>query len=927
MQVPAGEQQKFRFGPFTVDLLSRELWNGSQKVPLQEKPFQLLVILLENPGKLVTRDELREKLWPADTFVDFDHSINTAINKVRETLGDSSENPKFVQTLPRRGYRFLASVEELPADPARPSPLIPMSPSVLAPPAPAPPLTIGECVPGVLLGHYQVLEKVGRGGVGEVFRARDQHLGREVAVKVLLPGTLVDDHSRSRFHKEAIALSRLNHPNIATIHDFDTQHSLDFLVMEFIHGVTLAARLSQGPLPEKEVLTLGAQLAEGLAAAHDKGVEHRDLKPGNLRVTTEGKLKILDFGMAKLRTPVTDSAETESLTETGLIQGTPPYMAPEQWLHLEMDPRTDIHAAGAVLYEMATGQAPFSTADRSKLVGAILYSAPQQPSSINSRISPELDRIITKCLEKEPEDRYQSAKELAIDLQRLLREKYSPHPPARAESRQWSGFAHRRVVIGVGIALAAILVAALARVLWLGSPTASGLASIAVLPFTDLSPGHDHEYFSDGLAEEILNNLTKIPNLKVAARSSAFQFRGANNDARAIGQKLSVQNLLEGSVQTVGTRVRISVHLTQADAGLNLWSDTYDRDLKDIFAIEDDIAAAVSAALQPRLLGHATPPVVPTRTTTPETYQAFLQARYFDRKSDAESEKKAFSFVNRAIELDASYAPAYAQRAIMTAEAAGMGRLDLSTAMQDSRRDAEKAIVLDPNLAAAYLALSEPQAMAQWDWQGAERSVAKARELAPGDADVLAQAGFLAMARGHLEEATRLMSEGIARDPLQPVRYLYLAQALRDLGHYDAAHTNLEKALELSPALVWAHETRGEVYLAQGRFQDALAEIEKEPEGPWRDFGEALVHHALGRYKDSETALAHLIATDQNDAAWQIAQVYAYRGELDQAFAWLDRSCRQHDFGVGHLQADWIMKSVRSDSRYQQLRLRLNLAE
>ena len=933
MHVPAREQQGIRFGPFTVDLLSRELWKGNQKVPLQEKPFQLLVILLDNPGKLVTREELRQKLWPADTFVDFDHSINTAINKIRETLGDSSDSPRFLETLPRRGYRFIAPVEDIPSERSHLSLVAqrPSSPSRQQEQSFSP-LTMGECIPGVLLGHYQVLEKIGTGGIGEVFRARDQHLDREVAIKVLRPGTLADEHTRKHFHKEALALSRLNHSNIATIHDFDSQQGLDFIVMEYIRGVSLTAKVAKGALPEDEILSLGAQLAEGLAAAHECGVVHRDLKPGNLLLTTDGRLKILDFGMAKLRLPLTDSAETESVTQTREIYGTPPYMAPEQLVGGEMDARTDIHAAGAVLYEMATGLLPFGKAESSKLVAAILHSAPQSPAALNPRISPELGNIIRKCLEKEPENRYQSAKELAIDLHRLLREKHS----LNLSSHQQPSDRHTSVLrwtLVASIVSVLVVSAVIFTVVWyrnsrIHRPADTSLPSIAVLPFADLSPGHDHEYFSDGLAEEILNNLTKIPNLKVAARTSAFQFRGANKDTQAIGLKLNVTNLLEGSVQTADGRVRITVHLTKADLGLSLWSETYDRELKDIFAVEDDIAAAVSAALQPKLLGHTTSQArAPSRTTSPDAYQAFLQARYFDRRSDAESERRAFAFVNRAIQLDASYAPAYAQRAIMTAEAAGMGRLDLSAAMQDSRRDAERAIALDPNLAAAYLALSETQAMAQWDWQGAERSVERARELAPGDADVLGQSGFLAMCRGHLQEATALMSQGIALDPLQPVRYLYLAQALRDFGRYDAAHAALEKSLELSPTLVWAHETRGELHLAQGRFQDALTEMEKEPNGPFRDFGEALAYHALGRYKDSETALARLIAADQNDAAWQIAQVYTYRGEPDQAFAWLDRSCRQHDFGVGHLQADWIMKNLRSDPRYQQFRIRLNLTD
>jgi len=275
-----------------------------------------------------------------------------------------------------------------------------------------------DTVVGQTLGHYRIVEKIGAGGMGEVYRARDEHLARDVAIKVLPPGTLIDESARKRFHKEALILSQLNHPNVATIHDFDTQQGVDFLVMEYIPGITLSEKVAAGSLPEKEILRLGVQLAEGLAAAHEHKVVHRDLKPGNLRVTSDGRLKILDFGLAKLRLPVTASATTESVSETQAMAGTLPYMAPEQLLGVEIDARTDIHAAGSALYEMATGRRPFGEVERSQLIGAILRQAPEPPRQLNPQVSAELERIIGKCLEKEMENRYQSAKELAVDLRR-----------------------------------------------------------------------------------------------------------------------------------------------------------------------------------------------------------------------------------------------------------------------------------------------------------------------------------------------------------------------------------------------------------------------------------------------------------------------------------------------------------------------------
>jgi len=291
---------------------------------------------------------------------------------------------------------------------------------------------------GQAISHYRIIEKIGAGGMGEVYRARDEHLDRDVAIKVLPPGTLGDESARKRFHKEALALSKLNHPNIATIHDFDTEQGVDFLVMEYIPGITLSDRLANRPLPEKEIINLGTQLAEGLSAAHERGVVHRDLKPGNLRLTDDGRLKILDFGLAKLRLPVTPSAATESMSETQGVAGTLLYMAPEQILGGEIDARTDIHAAGEVLYEMATGQQPFAQVERSQLIGAVLHKSPRPPTTLNPKLSPELQRTIGKCLEKEPENRYQSAKELAVDLRRLQTSALSAMSPAWRTTRWWS---------------------------------------------------------------------------------------------------------------------------------------------------------------------------------------------------------------------------------------------------------------------------------------------------------------------------------------------------------------------------------------------------------------------------------------------------------------------------------------------------------
>jgi eukaryotic-like serine/threonine-protein kinase len=484
--------------------------------------------------------------------------------------------------------------------------------------------------------------------MGVVYRAHDEHLVREVAIKVLPLGILADDSSRRRFRNEALTLSGLNHPNIATIYDFDTQQGLDFLVMEYIPGVTLSDSLANASLPEKCVATLGLQLAEGLSAAQEHGVVHRDLKPGNLRLSIEGRLEILDFGLAKLRLSATVGAASETVSEVHSMEGTLPYMAPEQVVGGAIDAHTDIHATGAVLYgSRAVNERDFAARASAGGIG-------------ESQVSSELSRIIAKCLEKEPENRYQTAKDLGIDLRRLgiLEGVSSTRDEACGSQKGLSSTSRGRLKMAIALIVVLAIAAGFAwRKFFYRSSSATATASIAVLPFADLSPNHDQEYFSDGLTEEILNSLAKIPNLKVVGRTSSFQFKGRNEDLRSVGQKLNVSNVLEGSVRKDGGHLRITVQLIKTSDGFHLWSDSYDRNVSDVFALQDSIAAAIAAALQLQLTAGRTGILQQSvETTRPEAFQAFLQARYFSRLCNPDSSKKALEYATRAIELDPSYA-------------------------------------------------------------------------------------------------------------------------------------------------------------------------------------------------------------------------------------------------------------------------------
>jgi TolB-like protein/DNA-binding winged helix-turn-helix (wHTH) protein/Flp pilus assembly protein TadD len=451
--------------------------------------------------------------------------------------------------------------------------------------------------------------------------------------------------------------------------------------------------------------------------------------------------------------------------------------------------------------------------------------------------------------------------------------------------------------------------------------------SIAVLPFADVSPGKDQEYFSDGLSEQLIHELAKVSGLKVVGRSSAFQFKGKNEDLRNVGRKLGVANVLEGSVRREGNHVRITAELVKVDDGFQLWSQAYDRQINDIFSVQDEIARAATEALQLKLLGGDGQPVASNlRAANPEAYQAYLQAKYFSvRGQNNEDLGKALAYSNQAIDLDEKFAPAWALRASVQDVMAEVGVTDVTEGFRNARRDAERAIALDPALASAYLALARTQIYCDWDWDAGSVSVTKAAALEPGSAEVLRLRSYLSREVGNLEDATKLYEQAVALDPLRTDYYSGLGYLLYAAGRFDKADTALQKALDLNPRAALVHLTLAKILIAKGKPQQALAEIEKEPLEWGKLTGKALAYNALGREQDSNAALADLIAKYGTNAAYQIAQVYGYRGESDKSFEWLDRAYKQRDAGLSEIKTDPQLKNLRRDPRYTELLKKLRL--
>ena len=799
------------------------------------------------------------------------------------------------------------------------------------------------------VSHYKILAKLEGGGMGIVYEAEDLVLGRRVALKFLSEELAQDPEALARFRREARAASALNHPHICVIHELDEEGGRHFIVMELMEGQTLKCLSAAKPMGIDLLVRIGSQVADALDAAHKAGIIHRDIKPANLFVTSRGDAKVLDFGLAKIgggraqrglieaETALETQLAPDDLTTPGTWMGTMSFMSPEQVRGEELDERTDLFSLGVVLYELATGQSPFGGATSGVVFDQILNQAPLPATGLNPKLPDEFGHILDKALEKDKMLRYQSASELKADLLRLRRDSTAPvvpaaAKPARSRSRLWIGLA------------AAATAAVLAAWLWLGErtdpaddradQTAVGPpivvqpapASIAVLPFVDMSPAQDQEYFADGLSEELLNVLARIGGLKVAGRTSSFHYKGRDEDLRVIGETLGVASILEGSVRKAGEQVRITAQLVNAADGFQLWSESYDRTLEDIFAVQDDIAASVAKALQVTLLGD---PAGELRTgnRSAEAYNLFLQGQYFAGRFAENDLAKAVDYFEQAVALDPDYAPAWAGLAEARMIQAGQAYVPKDEGVRLAYEAANRAIDLDEGLAAGWITLGHLKATFDWDWAGAELAIEKARALAPGNADVLVLDSGLSARLGHFDRALALSQRAVELDPLNAGAYLSLGGNLSHAGRLDEAEAVFRKILELDPNANIVHVSLGGIELERSRPAAALEEIEQEGARPWRLIGLSIAYHSLGRVEEADTALSQLKEEYGDDAAFQIAIIHAVRDEPDAAFEWLERGYAHRDPGVAAVKTSKEFSKLHEDPRWAIFLEKLGLPE
>ena len=753
---------------------------------------------------------------------------------------------------------------------------------------------------GSTILHYKILEKLGEGGMGVVYLAEDTKLGRKVALKFLPQHISVDSEAKARFEIEARAAAALNHPNIATIHNIEETDNEMFIVMEYIKGKELKDIIVETrdrmSLQINEVIKIATQIADGLEAAHKEGITHRDIKTGNIMITESGIVKVMDFGLAKVK-------GGSKVTQMGSTVGTIDYMSPEQTRGDEVDSRADIWSLGVVIYEMLTGKMPF----RGDYNQAIIYSIlNEEPLPAERETDERLEHIISKALKKNPEERYQTAGEMAEELRTISQGGEVKRTRPKGSKLPW-------IMAG-----AAVIVIAIALYLFMYSSksakTTETIKTIAVLPFANISSDPNQEYISDGLSEELISVLEKNPKLRVTARTSSFYFKGKNVDLKTIASKLDVKNILEGSVQKAGDNLRISADLINVETDATLWSNTYNGTMNNIFALQDSISGNVAEALNVALLGKEA--VNPEQKTDPEAYNNYLLGNHFYDLQGKENWEKAVSYYEKALSIDSTYAPAWVGLSAVHSQQADIGYVPVDEGYTKARNEAEKALELNSNSADAYARIGWIKIAYDWDWKGADEAYKKGLELEPGNANVINGGARLAEVLGRLDEAIKLERRAIKINPVSYGAYGNLGFYAWYAGLLVESIAASRKALEINPQYPEIHLIIGRVYLEEGKPDSALMEIKKETEPGWKTDGLALVYYAMGKKKEAEDKLAELIKGYSDASAFQIAEIYAYRGEKDKAFEWLDRAYKQRDGGCSQIVGDPLLRNIVKDPRY-----------
>lgn len=787
--------------------------------------------------------------------------------------------------------------------------------------------------PGSLLGPYEIVGTLGTGGMGQVFRARDTRLERDVAIKMLSPALLEDESARARVHKEAVALARLKHRNIAHLYDVLAVSGTEALVMELVEGPTLSERLREGPLPEAEAVRLGIQLTDGLAAAHAEGVVHCDLKPANLKLPPGGDLKILDFGIAKLRHAPEANAESvlETLTSTAReVAGTLPYMAPEQLRADPVDARTDIWAAGVVLCEMAAGKRPFEGPVAARLTDAILNRDPEIPDP--SRMSKGLESVVRNCLRKDPGDRYAGAADLRADLERLRIAPNVTLPTLRAKPAPRS----MRIPLAAVLAAAAVLALLVAadaggvRSRLFRGAGAKRIDSLAVLPLSNLSKDPEQEYFADGMTEAVIAELSRLKALKVISRTSVMKYKNTSQSLPEIARALGVKGVVEGSVMRDGKTVRITVQLIDADTDRHIWTESYTREDRSVLALQSEVASAIAREVRVAVSPEEAGRLVAARPVDPEAHRRVLLGTYAIAQSLTQRAgiEKGTELFRKAIEADPSFALAHLRLADALRWGGFAGYRPMSESCAEARAEIERAIQLDPRQGEAFGTSAGLRRNCAFDWPGAERDIRQALELSPGSASVHNEAAYLASVLGRHDESIRESRIAEELDPLSEEIGVYTGHRLQFARRFEEAEQQLRKVLTVHPESVFAKWSLANTLTAVKRYDEAIALFLSRKVGdPRANFALGLTYGLAGRKDEARKVLGILLEKRKTTflPSTQIALVYAGLGEKETAWAWMEQAFDDRGWLVDEMGVDPLFDAFRSDPRFQELLRKMKL--
>ncbi len=797
---------------------------------------------------------------------------------------------------------------------------------------------------GQVISHYRIEEKLGGGGMGVVYRAQDLRLGRGVALKFLPQQSLREPQALERFQREARSASGLNHPNICTIHEIDTWEGQPFIVMELLEGQTLKHLIIGKPLSNSQILEITIQIADALDAAHERGIIHRDLKPANIFLTRRGQAKVLDFGLAKLvpgRQRVTDEvgasgiptlAEAEDLTSTGVALGTMAYMSPEQARGEELDQRTDLFSLGTVLYEMASGRPAFVGGTTAVVFEAILNRTPLPVGRVNPDLIPDLGWITAKLLEKDRRLRYQSAAELRADLKRVKRDTESAGVPTTVATSRFKSRWRTPTMAAAGVLCVLLVAVALGPRSWrerlLGGLGSERIHSIAVLPFVNVGADPNIEYLADGVTEGIISSLSRVPELRVMARSTVFSYKGREVNAQKVGKELSVDAVLLGRITQRGDSLAIQTDLVRVADGSELWGDQYNRKVSDLIAVQGDIAKEIYDNLRPKLTGQETGRLTKHDTENAEAYQLYLQGLFYWNKWTEEGFRKAVVYFNQAVERDPNYALAYAGLADTYNFLGDSGYDKPRQVWQNAKSAALQAVKMDDTLPEAHISLALVKENYDWDWPGAEGEFKRAIQLNSNSATAHQWYGDFLTKLGRFEEARLELKKAQELDPLSLLINTSVGRQLYFARQYEPAIQQLQKTLDMDPKFVPAQHAIEEAYAQNGMYKEAVAEQQKV----LTLSGNPDLAAAIGEdYRNSgysgvlQSWLEGLKEVSKRGyvSPYNMAQIHARLEQENEAMTWLERAYDERDSNLTYMKVEPAFDGIRSDPRFQQLLQRL----